>query len=60
MMEAILNIVAALGVVGSITLLLWGMTLCLRHGLGEDAGPRRTAREDQWATGFARRMAAES
>ena len=59
-MEAILNVIAALGVVGSITLLLWGMTLCLRHGLGEDASPRRTAREYQLAAGFARRMAAES
>ena len=59
-MEAILNVIAALGVVGSITLLLWGMTLSLRHGLGEDAGPRRTAREGRPAAGFARRMAAES
>jgi hypothetical protein len=43
-MEAILNIIAGLGLVGSLALLGWGMGLCLRHGLGEYAYGREPGR----------------
>jgi len=58
-MEAIFNVLSALGLVGSVTLLLWGMSLSLRHGLGDDEAPRRTERETP-GTGFAGRIPARS
>jgi len=43
-MEALVIVVTGLGLVGSVALLVWGLVLCLQHGLGIDgAGPERTA-----------------
>lgn len=43
-MEALCNVIAALGLVGSVALIAWGMALCVRHGFGGGAaGPERTA-----------------
>lgn len=43
-MEALLNVITGLGLVGSVSLLVWGMALCLRHGFDTGAaGPERTA-----------------
>jgi len=43
-MEALLTVITSLGLVGSVSLIVWGMALCLRHGFGLDAaGPERTA-----------------
>ena len=43
-MEALFTVIAGLGLVGSVSLIVWGMALCLRHVFGIDAiGPERTA-----------------
>jgi hypothetical protein len=43
-MEAFLTVIASLGLVGSVSLVVWGMALSLRHGFGIDAaGPEHTA-----------------
>ena len=52
-MEAILNIITGLGFVGSLALLGWGMSLCLRHGLGEYAYGRERGRADRALGSFA-------
>jgi hypothetical protein len=43
-MEEIVNLINALGLVGSLALVGWGMILCLRHGLGEYAYGRERGR----------------
>ena len=43
-MEAIVNLISVLGLVGSLALLGWGMSLSLRHGLGEYAYGRERGR----------------
>ena len=43
-MEALLTVITGLGLVGSVSLLVWGMALCAGHGFGGGAfGPERTA-----------------
>lgn len=43
-MEALLTVIAGLGLIGSVSLIVWGMALSLRHGFGSDAAdPDRTA-----------------
>ena len=43
-MEALFNVIAGLGLVGSVALIVWGMALCVQHGFGiGSAGPERTA-----------------
>ena len=43
-MEALFNVTAALGLIGSVVLIAWGMVLCVRYGFGAGAvGPERTA-----------------
>jgi len=51
-MEAIVNLISGLGLVGSLALLGWGLSLCLRHGLGEYAYGRERGRGARHA-GFA-------
>jgi len=46
-MEALVNIITDVGLIGSVALLVWGMVLCVRYGFGIDtAGPQRTALGD--------------
>ncbi len=46
-METLLGIVAAVGLAASLALIVWGMVLCLRHGLGDHApGSRRATLGD--------------
>ena len=54
-MEAIVNIINALGLVGSLALLGWGVSLCLRHGLGEYAYGRERGRAHDALGSFAER-----
>jgi hypothetical protein len=43
-MEALLTVIASLGLVGSVSLIVWGLVLCLQHGFGIGAtGLERTA-----------------
>jgi hypothetical protein len=43
-MEALLTVITSLGLVGSVSLIVWGLVLCLQHGFGIGAtGPERTA-----------------
>jgi len=43
-MEALLTVITSLGMVGSVSLIVWGLALCLQHGFGIGAaGPERTA-----------------
>ncbi len=43
-MEALLTVITGLGLVGSVSLIVWGLALCLQHEFGIGAaGPERTA-----------------
>jgi hypothetical protein len=39
-MEALLTVVSGLGLAGSVSLLVWGLALCWRHGFSVDAHER--------------------
>jgi hypothetical protein len=43
-MEALLNVIASVGLAGSVALVVWGMVLSVRHGLGGDAAGARGTR----------------
>jgi len=51
-MEALFTVIAALGLVGSVALIGWGMVLCVGYGFGIGAvGPERAARGEGPAMG---------
>jgi hypothetical protein len=43
-MEALVTIITGLGLVGSVSLVVWGLALCWRHGFAiDEAGPEPRA-----------------